>query len=119
MTTSDLPLLQLLSETNLPPHADKLQRGWLACKEKHPQLLNTCYQLCLTAKRRGFERWSADAMFHVLRWETALTTGDLALKVNNSYSALAARDLMALHPDLEGFFELRVRKAQGNHGHIH
>jgi hypothetical protein len=118
MTLDDLPLFAEPPEVNLPPHADKLQKGWLLCKEKHPQLLNTCYQLCLTAKRRGFERWSADAMFHVLRWETALTTGDLALKVNNSYSALAARDLMAMHPDLEGFFELRVRKARGNFGHV-
>ena len=57
-------------------------------------------------------------MFHVLRWETAATTGDLALKINNNYSALAARDLMAQHPDLDGFFELRVRKAHGNHGQL-
>ena len=95
MITDDLPLFA--------PYADKLQTGWLLCKEKHPQLLRKCYELCVTAKRRGIERWSADAMFHVLRWETAATTGDLALKINNNYSALAARDLMAMHPELAGF----------------
>ena len=62
MITDDLPLFA--------PYADKLQTGWLLCKEKHPQLLRKCYELCITAKRRGIERWSADAMFHVLRWET-------------------------------------------------
>ena len=113
---SDTPLLEW--REYLPPHADKLQTGWLLCKEKHPQLLRKCYELCITAKRRGIERWSADAMFHVLRWETAATTGDLALKINNNYSALAARDLMAMHPELAGFFTLRVRKAHGNHGQI-
>ena len=44
---------------------------------------------------------------------------DNGLKVNNNYSSLAARDLMAEHPELEGFFELRARKPRGTHGQIH
>jgi len=114
---SDQPLLDWL-ETS-PPHADKLQARWQECKSKYPSLLSDCYALCLKAKARGITRWSADAVFHVLRWETAATTGDLGLKINNDYSSLAARDLMANFPDLEGFFELRVRKPRGNYGQIH
>lgn len=109
MITDDLPLFA--------PY-DRLQTSWLLCKQRHPHLLQKCYELCLTAKRRGIQRWSSDAMFHVLRWETAMETGDLALKINNNYSALAARDLMTLHPDLKGFFSLRARKARGSFGQI-
>jgi hypothetical protein len=114
---TDTPLLEW--REHLPPHADKLQAGWLECKARNPQLLNQCYQLCLTAQRRGITRWSADAMFHVLRWETAASMNDNGLKVNNNYSSLAARDLMAEHPELQGFFELRARKPRGNRGQIH
>lgn len=118
MTITDLPLFAPRPEINLPPHADKLQQGWLKCKEENPELLDACYRLCLKAKARGFNRWSADAVFHVLRWETALTTCDLGLKINNNYSSLMARDLLALHPDLDGFFETRVRKARGVYGQL-
>ena len=114
---TDTPLLEWRSHSQ--PDEDKLLAGWVECKKKNPFLLRQCYQLCLTAKRRGITRWSADALFHVLRWETAASTNDLALKVNNNYSSLAARDLMAQYPELKGFFELRVRKPRGNHGQIH
>lgn len=113
---TDTPLLEWRQQ--LPPHADKLQKGWLECKQRYPQLMRQCYELCVTAKRRGIERWSADALFHVLRWETAATTGDLDLKINNNYSSLVARDLMAEYAELQGFFETRVRKARGNGGQV-
>ena len=103
----------------LPSNADKLQEGWLECKRQHPWLMKRCYELCITAKRRGITRWSADAMFHVLRWETAVTTGDHDLKINNNYSSLAARDLMFDYPELRGYFQTRVRKARGNAGQVH
>ena len=114
---TDTPLLEWRQQ--LPPHADKLQKGWLECKQRYPHLMRQCYELCMTAKRRGIQRWSADALFHVLRWETAATTGDLDLKINNNYSSLAARDLMFEYVELQGFFETRVRKARGNAGQVH
>jgi len=100
---------------------DKLQAKWELVKEANPELLDTCYQLCLRARQRGIKRWSADAMFHVLRWETALNTeaDDIAVKVNNNYSSLVARDLMDTYPDLEGFFSLRIRKPRGIEGQFH
>lgn len=91
---------------------DKIELQWATVKEKNPHLLYHCYRLCLRAKERGITQWSADAMFHVLRWETAVTTGDHDLKINNNYSSLIARDLMAEYPELEGFFSLRTRKAK-------
>ena len=60
-----------------------------------------------------------DGLFHILRWETRASTEDLGLKINNNYSSLAARDLMFNYPELDGFFEIRVRKARGNAGQVH
>ena len=114
---TDTPLLEWRS--NSQPDDDKTKIRWAECKRKNPFLLEKCYQLCLRAKQRGITRWSADAVFHVLRWETAASTGDLELKINNNYSSLAARELMTEYPELKGFFELRVRKPRGNHGQIH
>ena len=115
---NDLPLFAESAEVLPRPCMDKLQRGWLLCKQEHPELLDACYKLCLRAMSKGIQRWSADAVFHVLRWETALTTGDLGLKINNNYSSLMARDLLELYPGLEGFFETRIRKARGTQSQL-
>ena len=59
-----------------------------------------------------------DGLFHILRWETRTSTGDLGLKINNNYTAFAARDLMDQYPDLRGFFKLREQKRRGNFGQM-
>ncbi len=97
---------------------DKLQVQWESIKEKQPELVDSLADLALDLKGRGCSHWSMDALFHVLRFRTALTTGDFGLKLNNNYTALAARDVMRRYPELEGFFQLRVRKPRGNYGQI-
>lgn len=100
---------------------DKLQAQWSVIKDANPLFLDECYELCLVARSRGIKRWSADAMFHVLRWESASCTESdgINVKVNNNYSSLVARDLMDEHPDLKGFFSLRTRKPRYNEGQLH
>ncbi len=105
---TDTPLLEW--RDNLPPDDDPKSIRWEECKRDQPQFLVTCYQLCLRAKRKGFERWSADAMFHVLRWETSMSTNDSEFKIDNNHSSYASRDLMKQYPDLKGFFETRKQK---------
>lgn len=97
---------------------DKLEAQWAVVREKHPELLASLAELAMDLKGRGCRRWSMDALFHVLRFRTALTSGDLGLKLNNNYTALAARDLMSEYPELDGFFQLRVRKPRGNYGQL-
>jgi hypothetical protein len=101
------------------PAPDKLQAAWEEAKAEQPWLLPALADLAKEAIRRGHSRWSADALFHVLRWETSTTTGDQAPRVNNNFSALAARDLMASYPELDGLFELRIRKPRGSWGQVH
>lgn len=108
---SDLPLFQ--------QSQDKLEVAWKRVKTEKPWLLDQLASLAIEAKRRGLKHWSADALFHVLRWETGASIGDLGLKANNNHTALVARDLMAEYPELNGFFRTRVRKARGNWGQVH
>lgn len=97
---------------------DKLQVQWGAVRDSHPELIEELAGLALDLKSRGCKRWSMDALFHVLRFQTALTTGDMGLKLNNNYTALAARDVMSEYPELDGFFQLRERKPRGNFGQL-
>lgn len=61
--------------------------------------------------RAGRTRYSADAILHRVRWETALKTVGENYKINDHYSALYARKLMEDDTNFEGFFETRVRRA--------
>ena len=66
----------------------KLQAGWAEVKRKNPRLVPHLARLALELKHAGHPRYSMDGLFHILRWETRLSTGDLGLKINNNYSAL-------------------------------
>ena len=109
----DLPLFQ----PTKPPN--KLERQWLECKQKNPDLLPELARLARELKTYGHSRYSMDGLFHILRWETRTTTGDLGLKINNNHTAFAARDLKIQHPDLKGFFQLRQQKSHGTWGQIY
>jgi len=70
-------------------------------------------------KHAGKERYSMDGIFHIARWETRHSTGDLGLKMNNNYTAFAARDLMEQYPQLEGFFQTRQQRPRNVINQIH
>jgi hypothetical protein len=114
MNLQGLPLFQQLTT-----HESKLLRQWITCKAQNPWLLPKLAEMALELKRLGHTRYSMKGIFEALRWETRYTTDDLGLKINNNYTAFAARDLMRLHPELEGFFALREQKPHGNFGQIH
>lgn len=79
---------------------------WLS-NNRH--IYNAFVELALRTKQNSRKRrWSADAIFHVLRWETAMRQqGDTEFKLNNNYTAPVARLAMAENPELDGFFQLR------------
>ena len=76
------------------------------------------YDRLLAKARRmhsiGFKRYSMKTLFETLRWEQDLQTTDPArrpFKLNNDFTALYSRQIMANVPELEGFFETRKRAA--------
>nr|BAR30660.1 hypothetical protein [uncultured Mediterranean phage uvMED] len=99
---------------------DKLLLSWEKAKREDPFLIRDLARLALDLRGQGHKRWSIDALFHVLRWQRATTIRNHnGLKLNNNHTALAARELMEIYPQLDGFFEVRIRKPRGNWGQIH
>ena len=96
----------------------KLAQAWEDCKKRNPNLLSHLARIALDYKHAGHNSWSINGVFEVMRWETRCTTGDLGLKMNNSYRAFASRDLMDAYPELAGFFQLRVQRPRGRKDHI-
>ena len=97
----------------------KLLRQWQECKKQNPWLLPKLAQMSLELKSLGHSRYSMKGIFEALRWETRHSTGDFGLKVNNNYTAYAARDLMHQYPELEDFFAIREQRPRDNYGQIH
>jgi hypothetical protein len=63
--------------------------------------------------QRGFQHYSADAVMHRVRWETAvyLLDGNNEFKIANIWVAYYARKFTRVHPQYAGFFRLRPSQA--------
>ena len=59
---------------------------------------------------RGFDRYSADAVLHRIRWFHHVERGDREFKCNNNWTSGLARAFMKKYPSMNGFFEIRVLK---------
>jgi len=98
-------LFPLTDDPNL-----SLAERFSAFHEANPHVYSGLRDLALQLKRRGRERYGLKGLFEILRWRHALETTDADFKLNNSYTSLYARLLMANEPELDGFFEVRERK---------
>lgn len=79
----------------------------------NPQVYIRLRDLALMLRARGIQRYGIAALYEVLRFDHALrTVGADPFKLNNDYRALYARLLMERELGLEGFFEIRERKAR-------
>jgi len=75
--------------------------------------------VCLTFERLanevralGFERYSADAVLHRVRWHWQIEKGERGFRCNNNWTAPLARWFAARNPDAASFFEMREAKAK-------
>ena len=59
---------------------------------------------------KGYQRFSADAIMHRVRWKTKIETLNEKFKINNDYVALYARMFIDDFPQFDGLFEIRRRK---------
>jgi hypothetical protein len=65
-------------------------------------------KLTLEVRSKGWQRYSADAILHRIRWHYQIDIGKRSFKANNNWTAPLARWFMACHPEADGFFELRT-----------
>jgi hypothetical protein len=81
--------------------------------QDNPTVYRDLVAICRSLKAQGFTHYSADAVYHVLRYQRDinLPVGDDGFKLNNNYTSRYARMIMANEPDLAGFFHLRNLKA--------
>lgn len=57
---------------------------------------------------KGFERYSADAILHRIRWHERVERGHHGFLCNDRWTSCLSRWMLRRHPELPlGFFELR------------
>lgn len=90
-----------------PQHADDLDARFTDWIAANPHVLDAFCERALAAKRAGRVKIGAKRLIEVMRWDTTTpTTGD-AFKLNNSFTSRLVRAAIAMHPELDGFFEQR------------
>lgn len=78
-----------------------------AFDREHPEVFRLFREYAEQIRARGFERYSADAILHRIRWWHHIERGDRDFAINNNFSSRYARLLMEVDPSFVGFFEVR------------
>ena len=104
--------LRVIASSLLTEHG--IQERFEAFHARHPEVYAGLLRLCREWRAAGRTAWSIKGAFEVLRWERHI--GGLAdpaetWRLNNNYTALYARKLIDLNPELQGLFELRERRS--------
>jgi hypothetical protein len=106
---------QGLLDADVPPIADDdddgPRAGSLTARaerfhRRNPAVYQYAVDVCRYMRRRRVEHYGIGAVWEIMRFKYLETHGDL-YKLNNNYRAWYARRIMALEPDLAGFFSTR------------
>jgi hypothetical protein len=114
--------LNLFTPEKLEPITGTEQKGlsideaWAAFHEANPHIGRRLRSMALDIRERGFQRYSIKALWEVLRYEYAIQTDGQAYKLNNNYTALYARWIMEVTPNMQDFFETRERLSERRAG---
>ena len=58
---------------------------------EHPEVYRVLLSMARRGQELGYKRWSVDAIFHILRWETAIQTGNPdGFKLNDHFRPTTA-----------------------------
>ncbi len=96
------------------PEQDPIEARWSAVKAAHPELMREFLRIALAKRSAGATWWSAKDVWEDLR--RSIVTDAKPYRLNNDFTALAARDAMAADRRLEGFFRIRRRKGEPETG---
>jgi hypothetical protein len=93
---------------------DVLAARFATMDADNPEVWRLFEQFTFHMIGRGFRHYSADAVLHRVRWETATQLDDgSGYKISNIWSAWYARKFHRAHPDHAGFFRCRASLADG------
>lgn len=76
---------------------------------ENPQIYEAFKKFTFQTIERNFKNFSAEFIFNIIRWETAVNGND-EYKCNNNYRAFYSRLFMNEYPQYKGFF--RTRKSR-------
>jgi hypothetical protein len=95
-----------------PALARSIQQAFLVFDEEHPEVYEYLMRLTREVQDRGFKHYGVKALWERLRWHFQIEKGmGEDFKLNNNFSSRYARKIIAAHPELEDFFELRCLRA--------
>ena len=77
--------------------------------KNNPDIYNMFEHYALRASEYR-ERYSAKIIFHIMRWNTMIEEDSSEYKIDDGWISHYARLFMDKNPELEGFFQTRVRK---------
>ncbi|MCZ0990364.1 hypothetical protein [Streptomyces diastatochromogenes] len=104
LTAQDgLPGLEYPHQDGRPTITDQFR----AFDAEHPRIYRALEQLVEERLAAGAERVGMKALFEALRWRWP----EGAKGLNNSYTALYARRLLAVHPEWASVIEVRRRRS--------
>ena len=109
-TTTNNNNIKTTNMSNTNNLGSTLQRRFDNYDAENPEVFAAFKSFAQAAKAKGFKKYSAAALFQILRWETSVAGND-AYKINNDYHPYFARKLMATDANFIGFF--RLRSVQG------
>lgn len=97
---------------------DKIAKAFRKFHAENPDVYRELVILSKKLLSAGRDRYGIKALFEIIRFHRAIRTTDPAFKINNNFSSLYARLIMKDYPELEDFFEIRVRTAKVRHNRM-
>lgn len=86
-----------------------LKKFW-AYHQENPHVYAEFLKNARLMRATGRKRYSAVCIVNKIRWDHDLKTTGKEFRINNDFMALYARLVMDMHPEFEGFFEIRSMK---------
>jgi hypothetical protein len=97
-----------LFDGHLLPDEPTIEDAFWRFHRENPHVYRRLVDLARQWKHStGGRRLGMKMLWERLRWEEHMRTTDEVVQLNNSYTALYARLLMAREPELRGLFETR------------
>jgi len=90
-----------------PAEGESIEERFQRFHEENPVIYRLFCRFVDELVHAGRKRFSADAVLHRIRWETAIQTTDEKFKINDHYSSRYARLWLDENPGHGSFFELR------------
>lgn len=93
---------------------DEMRSQVKAFHSEHPVVWELFVAYTMDRIKKGFQNYSAKAVFERIRWEVDSVGGDgtYEFKLNNNWPSFYARRFMRMYPQYDGFFRIRRQTSQ-------